>query len=61
VHHNAAEDAVVCAAASIAAARALRVDHIRDLPEKIGMVAGRLTSTGYQPCSMKKRVVSRVA
>jgi DNA polymerase-3 subunit epsilon len=61
VHHNAAEDAVVCAAASIAAARALRVSHIRDLPEKIGMVAGRLTSSGYQPCSMKKRVVSRVA
>jgi DNA polymerase III subunit epsilon len=47
VHHNAAEDAVVA--------------HIRELPEKIGMVAGRLTSTGYQPCSMKKRAVSRVA
>ncbi|HBT68961.1 MAG TPA: DNA polymerase III subunit epsilon, partial [Agrobacterium sp.] len=26
-----------------------------------GVVPGRLTSSGYQPCSMKKRVVSRVA
>ncbi|MDS7597519.1 3'-5' exonuclease [Agrobacterium tumefaciens] len=61
VHHNAAEDAVVCAAAAIAAAKSLKVADIRDVPERIGMVAGRLTATGYEPCSMKKRVASRLA
>lgn len=61
VHHNAAEDAVVCAAAAIAATKALKVADIREVPDRIGMVAGRLTATGYEPCSMKKRVASRVA
>lgn len=55
VHHNAAEDAVVCAAASIAIARALEVEHVHHIPEKIGMVAGRLHAAGYAPCTMRKR------
>ena len=54
VHHNAAEDAVVCAAASIAVAKALEVADIRDVPAKIGMVTGRLHATGYDPCTMRK-------
>lgn len=55
VHHNAAEDAVVCAAAAIAVAKAVEVEHIHHIPEKIGMVAGRLHASGYAPCTMRKR------
>jgi DNA polymerase-3 subunit epsilon len=55
VHHNAAEDAVVCASAAIAAAKSLALQHVRDIPAKIGMVAGRLHAMGYEPCTMRKR------
>ncbi|QCI97450.1 3'-5' exonuclease [Agrobacterium larrymoorei] len=55
VHHNAAEDAVVCASAAIAAAKALSLQHVHEIPARIGMVAGRLHAMGYEPCTMRKR------
>ncbi|KPF42404.1 3'-5' exonuclease [Rhizobium sp. G187] len=54
VHHNAAEDAVVCAAASIAMAREKGVDHVLDLARVISLTPGRLHPTGYQACSVSK-------
>ncbi|WP_117192752.1 3'-5' exonuclease [Rhizobium terrae] len=54
LHHNAAEDAAVCAEASIAIARALDVAHVRDVAPAIGMRAGRLYSDGYAPCTFRK-------
>lgn len=54
-HHNASEDAAVCAEAAIAIARSLRVSHVRDIPEKIGMRAGRLFSGGYDACTCRKK------
>lgn len=55
VHHNAAEDAAICAEASIAIARQLGVDHIRDVLGIIGMRAGRLFSGGYDACTCRKQ------
>ncbi|MBB4184314.1 DNA polymerase-3 subunit epsilon [Sinorhizobium terangae] len=53
-HHNASEDAAICAEAAIAIARSLGVSHIRDIPMKIGMRAGRLFSGGYAACTCRK-------
>jgi len=55
MHHNAAEDAAVCAEASIAIARSLNVAHVRDIPVAIGMQAGRLYSGGYAACTLRKK------
>lgn len=55
VHHNAAEDAAVCARASIEMARSLGVTDIRDIPARIGMKPGRLFSGGYEACTIRKR------
>jgi DNA polymerase-3 subunit epsilon len=54
-HHNAAEDAAICAEASIAIARSLRVRHVRDVPLMIGMRPGRLFSGGYDACTCRKQ------
>ncbi len=54
VHHNAAEDAAICAEAAIAVARSLRVSRIQDVPDAIGMKVGRLFATGYQACTCRK-------
>lgn len=54
-HHNAAEDATVCARASIAIANALQVPHVREIPTAIGMRAGRLFSGGYAACTIRKQ------
>ena len=53
-HHNAAEDAAICAEAVIAIARTLRVSHVRDIPPMIGMTAGRLFPDGYDACTCRK-------
>jgi len=53
-HHNAAEDAAICAEAAIAIARTLRVSHVRDIPPMIGMRAGRLFSDGYDACTCRR-------
>jgi DNA polymerase-3 subunit epsilon len=52
-HHNAAEDAAVCAEASLAMARQLGAQHIRDIPSLIGMKMGRLFAGGYAPCTLR--------
>ncbi|OHV84183.1 3'-5' exonuclease [Rhizobium sp. LCM 4573] len=53
-HHNAAEDAAICAEAAIAIAKSVAVSHVRDVPSIIGMKAGRLFSDGYAPCTVRK-------
>lgn len=55
MHHNAAEDAVMCAKASIEMARQLGVPHVSEIAEKIGMTIGRLRSRGYEPCTCRAR------
>jgi DNA polymerase III subunit epsilon len=57
LHHNAAEDAAVCAEASIAIAHSLQVAHVRDIPFAIGMRAGRLFAGGYDACTVRKQQV----
>ena len=53
-HHNAAEDAAVCAAAALEIARMLKVTAIADIAGKIGMKVGKLTPRGYEPCTCRK-------
>lgn len=55
MHHNAAEDAAVCAEASIAIARSLQVSHVGDIAPAIGMRAGRLFAGGYDACTLRKQ------
>lgn len=53
MHHNAAEDAAVCARAAIAIGKSLGVSHVRDIPTMIGMKVGRLFAGGYAPCTCR--------
>jgi DNA polymerase III subunit epsilon len=53
-HHNAAEDAAVCAEAAIAIGRSLGASHVAEIPALIGMTAGRLYEGGYQACTMRR-------
>lgn len=55
VHHNAAEDAAVCAQATLAMARAVGAEEPRDIPARIGMTVGRLYAGGYSACTLRKR------
>ena len=50
-HHDAAQDAFACASVALAAARETGAAHVRDLPAKLGMVAGRLNAASYTTCS----------
>lgn len=54
VHHNAAEDATICAEAAISIARSLRVESVQEVPAMIGMRAGRLFAGGYEACTCRK-------
>lgn len=54
-HHNAAEDAAICAEAALAITRSLRVSEVRDVPVAIGMRPGRLFANGYDPCTCRKK------
>lgn len=54
-HHNAAEDAAVCAEASLAIARSVGAAHVQDVPAMIGMTAGRLYAGGYSACTLRAR------
>ncbi|MBC8719759.1 3'-5' exonuclease [Ochrobactrum sp. Marseille-Q0166] len=54
-HHNAAQDAAICAEATIAMARSLCVQNILDMPAHIGMRPGRLFTGGYEPCTCRKQ------
>ncbi|ANH07642.1 MULTISPECIES: 3'-5' exonuclease [Shinella] len=53
-HHNAAEDAAVCAEAALSIARSLKVDSVQDVPARIGMKAGRLFAGGYEACTCRR-------
>ncbi|TCU25532.1 DNA polymerase-3 subunit epsilon [Rhizobium azibense] len=53
-HHNAAEDAAVCAHAAIEMARAVKAAAVHAIPAAIGMRPGRLTANGYEPCTCRK-------
>ncbi len=50
-HHNAAEDAAVCGQVALAAVKALSLQSISEIPEKIEMTLGRIFNGGYDPCS----------
>lgn len=54
-HHNAAEDAALCAEAALAMTRFLGLASPLDIPDAIGMQPGRLYAGGYQPCTSRKR------
>lgn len=54
-HHNAAEDAAICAEAAIAIARSLSVSTPLDVPKMIGMRPGRLFAGGYEACTCRKK------
>lgn len=54
-HHNAAEDAAICAEAALAITRSLHVSEVRDVPVAIGMRPGRLFANGYDPCTCRKK------
>jgi DNA polymerase-3 subunit epsilon len=53
-HHNAAEDAAICAAAAIEMAKAVKAADVASIPARIGMRVGRLTERGYEPCTCRK-------
>jgi DNA polymerase-3 subunit epsilon len=55
MHHNAAEDAAICAEATIAIARSLGAGHVSEIPGRIGMTVGRLYAGGYVPCTLRAR------
>lgn len=54
-HHNAAEDAAVCAQATIAMAHSVGAATLADMPRIIGMRAGRLFANGYEACTSRKK------
>lgn len=54
-HHNAAEDAAICAEATISIARSLGAQALHEVPAMIGMKPGRLFAGGYEPCTCRKR------
>ena len=55
VHHNAAEDAAVCAAAALDIARTLKVASVAAIPGKIGMKPGRFVGHSYEPCTCRMK------
>ena len=50
-HHDAAQDAFACGSVALAAVEETGASHIRDLPGRLGMVAGRLNTDSYTTCS----------
>ncbi|WP_377296212.1 3'-5' exonuclease [Rhizobium sp. SGZ-381] len=54
-HHNAAQDAAICAEATLAMARAVGAVHAHDIAARIGMTIGRLYAGGYSACTLRKR------
>lgn len=54
-HHNAGQDAAICAEAVLAMARVLKVDQIGAIAPAIGMTVGRLHVGGYSPCTLRSR------
>lgn len=52
-HHNAGEDAALCAAAALGVAESLKVRNLEAIAQKIRMTPGRLRVGGYDPCSCR--------
>ncbi|EKF59514.1 MAG: 3'-5' exonuclease [Agrobacterium albertimagni] len=55
LHHNAAEDARICAEACLAMALEAEVDDFFDLALKLGLNPGRLHRQGYDACSFARK------
>lgn len=55
LHHNAAEDARICAEACIAMALEAEVEDLFDLAVKLGLNPGRLHRHGYDACSFARK------
>lgn len=53
-HHQADSDAAACAGIALAAARKLGVARIRDIPTRICLQPGIMTSDSYRSCSSRK-------
>lgn len=53
-HHNAADDAALCAAAALGVARTLKVRRLEEIADAIRMKPGRLRNGGYEPCSCRR-------
>jgi DNA polymerase-3 subunit epsilon len=58
-HHNAAADASVCASVALAIATDIGAADIPSIPAQIGMVAGKIHTGGYSPCSCRRQSVAR--
>lgn len=58
-HHNAAEDAKVCAQVALAIAGDLGAGRIAEIPERIEMKPGRIFVGGYEPCSCSRPRAAR--
>ena len=54
-HHNAAEDARICAEACLAMAQEAEVADFFELALKLGLNVGRLNRGGYEPCSFARK------
>lgn len=54
-HHNAAEDAAICAQATIAMARSVGAPNLTEVPRMIGMRPGRLFAGGYEACTSRRK------
>ena len=55
LHHNAAEDARICAEACLAMAAEAEVDDLFALAANLGLNVGRLNRRGYEPCSFARK------
>ncbi|MBC2774850.1 3'-5' exonuclease [Rhizobium sp. AQ_MP] len=55
LHHNAAEDARICAEACLAMAAEAEVNDLFELAAKLGLNIGRLNRRGYEPCSFARK------
>ncbi|MDR0253915.1 MAG: 3'-5' exonuclease [Brucellaceae bacterium] len=54
-HHNAAEDAAICAQATIAMAHSVGAPSLTEVPRMIGMRPGRLFAGGYEACTSRRK------
>jgi DNA polymerase-3 subunit epsilon len=55
LHHNAAEDARICAEACLAMARETAIPDLFELAQKLGLNPGRLHRQGYDACSFARK------
>ncbi|MBU2327503.1 MAG: 3'-5' exonuclease [Alphaproteobacteria bacterium] len=58
-HHNAAEDARICAEACLAMATEAEAEDLFELALKLGLNPGRLSRRSYDPCSFARKPKTR--